>query len=78
VQPVPPAANNRIAWWPPRVGPSAWLFLVLVAAFNLLLDFVALLGTTTFADLSLSFPLNAVILIYALLPGTKEAFGLPG
>ena len=64
----------RLLW---RVEPGAWLFLVVVASFNLMLDFVALLGTTTVSDLSLSFLLNAVILLYALLPGTQEAFDVP-
>jgi hypothetical protein len=64
----------RMLW---RVEPGAWLVLVVVASFNLMLDFVALLGTTTVSDLSLSFLLNAVILLYALLPGTREAFDVP-
>ena len=64
----------RLLW---RVDPWAWLVLVVFAAFNLLLDFVALLGTDTVSDLSLSFLLNVVILVYALLPGTRDAFNLP-
>ena len=64
----------RMLW---RVEPWAWLFLVVFAAFNLMLDFVALLGTDTVSDLSLSFLLNVVILVYALLPGTREAFDVP-
>jgi hypothetical protein len=64
----------RMLW---RVDPMAWLFLVLIASFNLLFDFVALLGTDTVSDLSLSFLLNVVILVYALLPGTREAFDVP-
>ena len=64
----------RMLW---RVDPWAWLVLMVFAAFNLLFDFVALLGTTTVSDLSLSFLLNVVILIYALLPGTRDAFNLP-
>ena len=64
----------RLLW---RVDPWAWMFLVVVAGFNLLFDFIALLGTTTASDLSLSFLLNLVILIYALLPGTREAFESP-
>ena len=65
---------TRLLW---RVDPWAWMFLVVVAAFNLVFDFVALLGTTTVSDLSLSFLLNVVILIYVLLPGTREAFEIP-
>jgi hypothetical protein len=64
----------RMLW---RVDPWGWLVLLVFAAFNLLFDFVALLGTTTVSDLSLSFLLNVVILIYALLPGTRDAFNLP-
>ena len=65
---------TRLLW---RVDPWAWMFLVVIAAFNLVFDFVALLGTTAVSDLSLSFLLNVVILIYALLPGTREAFNVP-
>ena len=65
---------TRLLW---RVDPWAWMFLVVVAAFNLVFDFVALLGTTTVSDLSLSFLLNVVILLDALLPGTREAFDIP-
>ena len=64
----------RMLW---RVDPWGWLVLMVFASFNLLFDFVALLGTTTVSDLSLSFLLNVVILIYALLPGTRDAFNLP-
>ena len=64
----------RMLW---RVDPWAWLGLMVFASFNLLFDFVALLGTTTVSDLSLSFLLNVGILLYALLPGTREAFDVP-
>lgn len=58
-----------------RVDRSAWVFLAVISSFNLILDFVAMLGaTTTFSDVSLSFIINAIILAYCMLPGTKEAF----
>jgi hypothetical protein len=61
-----------------RLDPSAWLFLAVITTFNLILDFVVMLGaTTTFSDVSVSFLLNAIILIYCMLPGTKRAFGRP-
>jgi hypothetical protein len=64
----------RMLW---RVDPSAWIFLLIISIFNLILDFFAILGsTTTFSDVALSFIVNALILIYILLPGTKEAFGV--
>jgi hypothetical protein len=58
-----------------RVDPQAWLFLVIVSLFNLLLDFVVLLGEATWSDVSLGFFLNGIILLYCVLPGTRRAFG---
>jgi hypothetical protein len=60
------------------MNPQGWMFLVLISTFNLILDFVAMLGaTTTFSDVSVSFLINAIILVYCLLPSTRRAFGLP-
>jgi len=65
----------RMLW---NVDPQAWLFLAIISVFNLILDFFAMLGAaTSFSDVSLSFLVNGLILIYVLLPGTKEAFGIP-
>jgi hypothetical protein len=58
-----------------RVEPAAWLFLMLVAMFNLILDFVVLLGEATWSDVSVSFLLNGLLLLYCVLPGTRRAFG---
>ncbi len=62
-----------------RVDRSAWLFLAVITVFNLILAFTEILtsATTTFSDVSVSFILNALILIYVLLPGTKRAFDVP-
>jgi len=57
-----------------KVEPQAWIFLVVVSMFNLMLDFILLLGATNWSDVSLSFLVNAVILLYCLLPGTRRAF----
>lgn len=58
-----------------KVDRQAWVFLVIITIFNLSLDFMAMLGATTWQDLSLSLFLNAIILIYCMLPGVREAFG---
>jgi hypothetical protein len=58
-----------------RVDRNAWIFLVLITGFNLILDFVAMLGGRTWQDVSVSFFLNGIILIYCLLPSVREAFG---
>jgi hypothetical protein len=54
---------------------EAWLFLVVITIFNLILNTVYLLGDTTFSMLSVSFLVNGLILIYCMLPGVKRAFG---
>jgi hypothetical protein len=61
-----------------RVDRSAWMFLAVITVFNLILAFTEILtsATTTFSDVSVSFVLNALILIYVMLPGTKRAFDI--
>lgn len=60
-----------------NMNPQAWLFLAVISVFNLILDFMIILtSTTTFNDVSVSFLVNGLILIYVMLPGTKRAFGM--
>ncbi|HXL37574.1 MAG TPA: hypothetical protein VN954_10275 [Ktedonobacteraceae bacterium] len=58
-----------------RVERQAWLFLVMITMFYLILDFFALFGATTWGDVAVSVILNAVILLYCMLPGVRSAFG---
>jgi hypothetical protein len=57
-----------------RVDKQAWLFLAVITVFNLILDFTVMLGQGTWTDVSLSFIVNAIILIYVMLPGVKQSF----
>lgn len=61
-----------------NVEKEAWLFLAVISAFNLILDFTVMLGQGDWSDVSVSFLVNAVILIYAMLPGVKKAFDVAG
>jgi hypothetical protein len=56
------------------VNKEAWLFLAVITVFNLILDFTLLLGEATWTDISLNFLVNALILIYVMLPGVRKAF----
>jgi predicted membrane channel-forming protein YqfA (hemolysin III family) len=58
-----------------QVDPRAWMFLVIVTIFELVLDFVVMLGSSTWQDVSVSFLFNAAVLIYCMLPGVRSAFG---
>ncbi len=57
-----------------NVDKQAWLFLAVITVFNLILDFTVMLGAASWSDVSLSFIVNALILIYVMLPGVKQAF----
>jgi len=60
-----------------RMDPQGWLFLAAISTLNLLFLTLGTLGqASTFTDEGLSFIVNALILIYVLLPGTKAAFGV--
>ncbi len=57
-----------------NVDKQAWLFLVVITLFNLIVGFTVSLGEGTFSDAGVSFLLNTVILIYMMLPGVKKSF----
>lgn len=56
--------------------PQGWLFVVLLATLNIILDLFSVIGGTPWEAVTVSLFLNTLILIYGLLPGTKKAFGL--
>ncbi len=58
-----------------RVEPQAWLFLVFITVFELILDFISMLGKSSWQDVSVSFIVCLVILLYLMLPGVRRAFG---
>ena len=58
-----------------RVEPQAWMFLVMVTLFYLILDVFTLIGANTWQDVSASIIVNAIILLYCMLPGVRSAFG---
>jgi hypothetical protein len=57
-----------------KVDKEAWLFLAVITVFNLILDFTVMLGAANWSDVSVNFILNALILIYVMLPGVKAQF----
>ena len=59
-----------------NVDKQAWLFLAVITVFNLVINFTVLLTQSiTWSDVSLSFLLNGLILVYCMLPGVRTAFG---
>lgn len=58
-----------------HVEPAAWLFLAAISTINLVFIVVAMIGAGSWSDVSLSFIVNGLILLYVMLPGTRRAFG---
>jgi hypothetical protein len=54
---------------------AGWIFVAAISLINLVFDFVILVTGGEWVDVQTSVILNSLILIYALLPGTKRAFG---
>ena len=59
-----------------EVNPQGWLFLAVISVFNLIMEFVTLVGGAAWQNVVVSFVINGLILIYVMLPGTKKAFGM--
>jgi len=64
----------RMLW---NLDQQGWLFVTVLATLNLILAFMSIFGATTWMEMLPSLVINGLILIYALLPGTKAAFGVP-
>ena len=57
------------------VEEAAWLFLAVITIFNLTINFIILVTGGEWIDVNVSVILNALILLYIMLPGTRRAFG---
>jgi hypothetical protein len=64
----------RMLW---EVQPQGWMFMLLIAGFNLLFGFINVLGGSSWEAMAPIIIISGLTLIYCLLPGTKQAFGIP-
>ena len=58
-----------------RVNQQGWIFVVIIAALNLMLAGLSILGASTFQAMLPAILLNGAVLLYSLTPGVKQAFG---
>jgi hypothetical protein len=54
---------------------SAWTFLAIISVFTLCMDFFILVTGGSWYDVNVSVIVSALVLIYIMLPGVREAFG---
>ena len=62
---------GKMLW---NLSEQGWLFVVILAILNLIMALVSVLGGTPFEAVLPAVLVNAIVLIYALLPGVKNAF----
>jgi hypothetical protein len=59
------------------VHPQGWLFMVLIAAFDFIYAIICVLGGSSWEAMAPMLVISGLVLLYCMLPGTKEAFGIP-
>lgn len=64
----------RMLW---NVDPQGWLFVTVVSVLNLITAVMSIIGSSSWQAMLPSLLINGLILIYCLLPGTKDAFNAP-
>jgi hypothetical protein len=57
-----------------RVDYQGWLYVVLLAVLHLTVNFVIIVTGGEWADVQTSMIISGLVIIYAMLPGTRKAF----
>jgi hypothetical protein len=57
------------------MNPAGWLYVVIISIVNLVMALISILGSSSVQALLPAIIINAIVLIYCLLPGTRQAFG---
>jgi hypothetical protein len=64
----------RMLW---EVQPQGWMFMMLISLLNLAFGIINVIGSSSWEAMAPIIIISGLILIYCLLPGTKQAFGIP-
>jgi hypothetical protein len=60
-----------------NLRPQGLQFVTILAGLNLILDGISVLGNSSLSAMLPSILFSGIILIYSLVPRTREAFGMP-
>ena len=64
----------RMLW---EVQPQGWMFVTLISIFSLIFGIINVIGASSWEAMAPVIIVSGLILIYCMLPGTKQAFGIP-
>ncbi|TAJ45469.1 hypothetical protein [Methanofollis fontis] len=60
-----------------NLNPQGWMFVMIVSILNLIMAVFSIIGASSWQAMAPAILINAIVLVYCLMPGTKAAFGLP-
>lgn len=60
-----------------QVHPQGWMFMMLLSTFNLIYALLMVVGSSSWEAMAPMIIVSGLVLVYCLLPGTKQAFGIP-
>lgn len=64
----------RMLW---ELQQQGWAFVMFISFFNLIFGAINIFGASSWQAMLPTIVISGLILIYCLLPGTKDAFGIP-
>jgi hypothetical protein len=64
----------RMLW---EVNSQGWMFMMMLSVLNLVFGIINVIGASSWQAMAPIIIVSGLVLIYCMMPGTKEAFGVP-
>jgi hypothetical protein len=64
----------RMLW---EVNPQGWMFMMVLSLLNLVFGIINVIGASSWQAMAPIIIISGLVFIYCMMPGTKEAFGVP-
>jgi hypothetical protein len=64
----------RMLW---EVNPQGWMFMMVLSLLNLVFGIINVIGASSWQAMAPIIIISGLVFIYCMMPGTKEAFGIP-
>jgi hypothetical protein len=64
----------RMLW---EVNPQGWMFMMVLSLLNLVFGIINVIGASSWQAMAPIIIISGLVFIYCMMPGTKDAFGVP-